>query len=82
MDTNRLKQQQHARLRVAADRAFQIFRLAHRYGLSAEAAEELYDRANGDWSMAGELAKEASSYQGRAGLTDDSRSAISEGGEA
>ena len=74
MDTNRLKQLQHRRLRDAADRAHQIFRFAHRYGLSAEAAEELYERANGDWSLAGELAQEASSYPGRADLTQDSRS--------
>ncbi len=57
MDTNRLRQHQHERMRVASDRAHQIFRLAHRHGITAAAAEELYARAKGDWTLAGALAK-------------------------
>ena len=57
MDTNRLRRRQCERMRVASDRAHQIFRLAHRHGITAEAAEKLYRRANGDWTLAGTLAE-------------------------
>ena len=67
MDTNRLRQHQHERMRVASDRAHQIFRLAHRYGITAEAAEELYARANGDWNLAGALAKASPAVHGAPG---------------
>ena len=74
MDTNRLKKHQQARLRVAADRAHQIFRLAHRHGLSAKAAAEIYERAKGNWSVAGELAKGSSADHAGEDLTQDRRS--------
>jgi hypothetical protein len=58
---SRLNRLQQKRQRVASDRAHQIFRLAHRHQLSAELAESIYERANGDWNRAGELARTVAS---------------------
>lgn len=73
MNTHRLKTSPEG-LRVASAQAREIFRLAHRHGITPETAADLYAQARGNWTLAGELAKAAqASY---AGLPQDCRSDI------